>query len=220
MNRKKVSCRDLSESKVFRWIELILLFIGLPILYYFDKIPFHKSIPLLIVFLLLLFFIMNDKKFDRRFIGFNSFSEWKPLLMRFLLLAIASIILVRIISPGYWFILPRERFLLWIMIMVFYPLWSAFPQEFIYRTWFFHRYRDMIPNEKVFFLVNAALFSFSHIIFRNWFAVVLTFFGGLMFAFTYRKSNSLLVVFTEHMLYGNFIFTVGIGQYFYLPLNP
>jgi hypothetical protein len=40
-----------------------------------------------------------------------------------------------------------------------------------------------------------------------------------MFAFTYRTSKSLMVVFTEHMLYGNFIFTVGIGQYFYLPMT-
>ena len=83
----------------------------------------------------------------------------------------------------------------------------------------FHRYRSLISDERLFFLLNAALFSFSHIIFRNWLAIVLTFFGGLMFVYTYRKSNSLIVVFTEHMLYGNFIFTVGIGQYFYLPMT-
>lgn len=69
----------------------------------------------------------------------------------------------------------------------------------------------------VFIGLNAVLFSFSHIIFNNWLAIVLTFFGGIMFAFTYRKSNSLMVVFIEHMLYGNWIFTVGIGQYFYAP---
>jgi len=74
-------------------------------------------------------------------------------------------------------------------------------------------------DERLFFILNAALFSFSHIIFRNWLAIVLTFAGGLMFAWTYRKSKSLMVVFIEHMLYGNFIFTVGIGQYFYLPLG-
>ncbi len=219
MNGYNLIFKDFFNTAVFRWAELIILFIGLPLLYYFDKIPFHKAIPLLIVFFLLLFIILRDKKFDRRYMGFNTFHGWKPLLLRFIILAVTSVIIVRVISPENWFFLPRERFLLWLIIMVFYPLWSAFPQEFIFRTWFFHRYRDLISNETGFFLVNAALFSFSHIIFRNWLAIVLTFLGGLMFAYTYRKSRSLPVVFTEHMLYGNLIFTVGIGQYFYLPLS-
>ena len=198
---------------------MIIIFGGIPLLYYFNKIPFHKAIPLLIVFFLLLFLLLRDRSFDRKYLGFNRFREYKPMLLRFLGFAVISIILIRIISPSYWFILPRERPLLWLMIMLFYPIWSAYPQEFIYRTWFFHRYRDLISNEHIFLLANALLFSFSHIIFRNWFAIILTFFGGLMFAFTYRKSKSLMIVFTEHMLYGNFIFTVGIGQYFYLPMT-
>jgi membrane protease YdiL (CAAX protease family) len=99
----------------------------------------------------------------------------------------------------------------------FYPIWSAYPQELIYRSWYFHRYRSLFKREWVFIFLNALLFSFSHIIFRNWLAIVMTFFGGLMFAYTYRKSNSLMTVFIEHLLYGNYIFTVGIGQYFYAP---
>ncbi len=207
------------NKKLIRWIEMIVLFGGLPVLYFFDLIPFHKAIPLLSVFLVLFFILLSDVTFDRKSLGINGFKDWRPMLLRFLFFAIISIILVRIISPSFWFILPREKPFLWLMILLFYPVWSAFPQEFIYRTWFFYRYRDLIKNESLFFLINAALFSFSHIIFRNWLALILTFFGGLMFAFTYRKSNSLIAVFIEHMLYGNFIFTVGVGQYFYLPLT-
>lgn len=208
-----------SNTKILRWTELIFLFIAVPLLYFFDLIPFHKAIPLLSVFLILLFVLLRDQSFNRKKMGTNGYREWKPLLMRFLIFAIVSTIIVKIISPSFWFILPREKLFLWLLIMFFYPLWSAYPQEFIYRTWFFHRYRSLISDERLFFLLNAALFSFSHIIFRNWLAIVLTFFGGLMFVYTYRKSNSLIVVFTEHMLYGNFIFTVGIGQYFYLPMT-
>ena len=105
------------------------------------------------------------------------------------------------------------------MIMLFYPLWSAFPQEVIYRTWFFKRYRSLFRRKWIFFLTNALLFSFSHIIFRNWIALALTFVGGFVFALTYYRSRSLMAVFIEHTLYGDFIFTVGIGQFFYMALS-
>jgi membrane protease YdiL (CAAX protease family) len=149
----------------------------------------------------------------------NQFRDWKPILLRFLLFAIISGVSIYIIAPNYFLVLPRDRFLIWVVIMISYPLWSAFPQEFIYRTWFFHRYRNLFKSEIMFILINAMFFSFSHIIFRNWLAIVLTFAGGIMFALTYKKSRSLIAVFAEHVLYGNFIFTIGIGQYFYLPMG-
>ncbi|MGC9341311.1 MAG: CPBP family intramembrane glutamic endopeptidase, partial [Bacteroidales bacterium] len=124
---------------------------------------------------------------------------------------------VYIFSRDFLFYLPRERLNLWILILVFYPIWSAYPQELIYRGWFFHRYRDLVKKEWVFIGLNASLFSFSHIIFNNWLAIFLTFIGGIMFAYTYKRSNSIMVVFIEHMIYGNWIFTVGIGEYFYSP---
>lgn len=201
-----------------RWFELIAIFIGLPLLYFFDLIPFHKFIPLLIVFSILLFIILRDKSFSRYKLGFNGFRDWKPILFRFIIFAVLSIIVIFFSAPQHLFMLPKENTSLWILIMVFYPMWSVYPQELIYRTWFFRRYRALVTEERTFFILNAVLFSFSHIIFRNWLAIIMTFAGGLMFAYTYRKSNSLMVVFTEHMLYGNFIFTVGIGHYFYLPM--
>jgi membrane protease YdiL (CAAX protease family) len=161
--------------------------------------------------------LIRDKSFDRKLFGLNGFKSWKFLFIRFLIFALVSTLLVFIIDPENLFILPRKQLFLWGMIMIFYPIWSAYPQELIYRSWYFHRYRSLFKREWVFIFLNALLFSFSHIIFRNWLAIVMTFFGGLMFAYTYRKSNSLMTVFIEHLLYGNYIFTVGIGQYFYAP---
>ncbi len=203
------------NGNLYKSLELIVLFIGIPLIYYFDFIPFHKSIPLLTIFLIFLIVLLKDKKFDRKRFGFNKFRNWKPILLRFGVFVVISTFLVWIISPEYLFILPKERTFLWLMILLFYPLWSAFPQELIYRTYFFHRYGKLFKRNSMLFLINAALFSFSHIIFENWLAIFLTFFGGIMFASTYQRSNSLMVVFIEHMLYGSYIFTVGIGQYFY-----
>ncbi|HXB22539.1 MAG TPA: hypothetical protein VNV88_14225 [Candidatus Solibacter sp.] len=39
--------------------------------------------------------------------------------------------------------------------------------------------------------------------------------GGLLFALTYQQSGSLLLACIEHAIFGNFIFTIGLGQFFY-----
>ncbi len=203
----------------FKIPELVLIYIGLPLLYFFNLIPFHKSIPLLVVFFLFVVILLRNRQFKRKELGFNGYRSWRPILLRFIFFAIVTSVLVWIFARAQFFILPKTNASLWLMIIVFYPIWSAFPQELIYRTWFFNRYRDLFKNENIYFLTNAFLFSFSHIIFRNWLALALTFIGGFLFSVTYSKSRSLLTVFVEHTLYGDFIFTVGIGQFFYMALS-
>lgn len=70
------------------------------------------------------------------------------------------------------------------------------------------------------------MFSLGHIFFRNTLVLVLTFFGGLLFAITYSKTKSTLLVSIEHAIYGSWLFTVGMGdmlgfpsRYIYRSLN-
>jgi len=58
-------------------------------------------------------------------------------------------------------------------------------------------------------------FGFAHIILGNWLAVALSCVGGLLFAFTYHTSNSLLLACVDHAIFGNFLFTIGLGRLFY-----
>ncbi|MFW5644349.1 MAG: type II CAAX prenyl endopeptidase Rce1 family protein [Bacteroidota bacterium] len=209
------------NTRIFKWSELLIVFIGLPLIYYFDLIPFHKSIPLLVVFILFLFILLKDKSFENRKIyHFFRFPNWKHVAIRFFLFALISSIVVYYTSREFLFYLPKNEFGLWLLIIVTYPFWSAYPQELIYRGYFYHRYKDIIKKEWLMILLNAFLFSFSHIIFENLLALILTFLGGIMFSITYKRSNSLMVVFTEHSLYGIWIFSVGIGQYFYAQTSP
>ena len=67
-------------------------------------------------------------------------------------------------------------------------------------------------------LLSALAFSLMHIVFRNWIAVVLTFFGGLLFARRHLETRSLFVSSFEHALYGCFVFTIGLGQFFFVRL--
>ena len=45
-------------------------------------------------------------------------------------------------------------------------------------------------------------------------AGILTLAGGLLFAHRYRQTRSLLVTSLEHAVLGQWIFTVGLGEYF------
>ena len=178
-----------------------------------------QTYVLLALFLVYFVIILRDKSFPRKYFGLNGFKYWSPLVIRFLIIAGLLTVLVWYFKPDRFFIIPRQEPLMWLLIMIGYPIWSVFPQELIYRGYFFHRFKILTNNEWLLILMNAFLFSFSHIVFGNWVAPVLTFFASIIFAFTYIKSRSLLVVFIEHLLYGNFIFTVGLGHYFYIPMG-
>ena len=95
-----------------------------------------------------------------------------------------------------------------------YPILSALPQEFIFTTFFFSRYADIIP-EKLQILTSAIIFTYAHVLFINFIAPFLSLFGGLIFANTYKKTNSLALVTFEHSLYGNSLFFMGLGYYFW-----
>lgn len=198
-------------------LELLFLFIGIPILYYFDFIPGHKSLPLLIVFITALVFLLTSTKFNRKELGFNNFSGWRGLIIRMaigtLLILLATITFI----PEALFYLPKNNPLLWAMIMVFYPLWSAFTQELMYRPFFFFRYQSIFGNKKILAIANGMLFGFLHFIFGNWIAVIGAAIVGTIWAFSYQKHKSLMAVAIEHAFIGNMLYTIGLGQYFYVP---
>ena len=208
-----------SGVRISRILEITIIYVGLPLLYRFDYIPIHKAIPLFVVFLLYLIILLTDKSFSKKILGFNSFRNWTPVILRMALFFMVCVVTVLLFMPGDIFIIPRQNPLLYVLIFILYPVWSAYPQELIYRAYFYHRFSSVFKNEKLSIVINALLFSFSHIIFNNWIAIGLTFFGSLLFSYTYKRSNSLMVTFIEHALYGNIIFAVGLGKFFYLPLR-
>ena len=62
---------------------------------------------------------------------------------------------------------------------------------------------------------SAIVFAYAHILFINPVAPVLSLLAGYFFASTYAKYKSLALVTIEHALYGNMIFTLGLGYYFW-----
>ena len=197
---------------------MLFLFIGLPLLYYFEMIPVHKAIPLVLVFFYCLFIIIKDKNFDREIFRIKRDYPWQDFLLKGSILLIITSIWVYVFRADVFFHLPRNNFWIWLAVIVSYPIWSAYTQEFIFRAFYFHRYKILFTNPVVMLLINAFCFAMAHIIFRNWVALIFTFIGSLIFSYTYLRNKSLNAAFLEHSLYGNILFTNGLGIYFYLPM--
>lgn len=89
---------------------------------------------------------------------------------------------VWLMLPDHLFNLPRERTKLWSKMLLLYPFTSVLAQEVIFRVFFFHRYAALFPTALAMILASAAVFAFSHVIFRNDLALWLTFAGGLLFS--------------------------------------
>jgi membrane protease YdiL (CAAX protease family) len=119
-----------------------------------------------------------------------------------------------IAAPRSLFNFPRTRPIVWFAVMCLYPL-SAYAQEIVFRTFFFHRYGGLFSGARSRVLASGLLFGWAHVVVNNLVAVVLASVAGIVFASTYERSRSTLLVSIEHALYGNFVFSVGLGSLFY-----
>jgi len=205
------------SPKILRVLEFLLLFIGLPVVFYFDLIPVPKVVALLIVMVVCITVLWGDSSYDLRKLFYRpqSARQRNLIIVRSLFVAGALGLLVLGFMPDLFLVIPREKPQVWLIIMALYPVLSALPQELIYREFFFQRYEKLFATEWTLLLMSAASFSFLHIIYDNSLALILTFMGGLLFAKTYRQTRSLYWVSVEHAIYGCLVFTVGLGQYFY-----
>ncbi len=203
-------------KKAGKTLEMIILFAGIPLAYYFDVFPFHKFIPLLAGFIYTLSILLLDKSFNRKELGMNGFRKFKPVLFRSILVLFILLIATYLIVPDQLFYLPLNITWLWVVIVLFYPVWSVIPQELIYRTFFFHRYSDILPGKWSMIIANTLAFSFMHIIFENLVAITFSLAAGFALSFLYSKHRSLFGISIEHALYGILVFTIGLGSFFYI----
>lgn len=133
----------------------------------------------------------------------------------FLPLALALFLFTWFSVPERLFAFPLERPGRWAFVMIWYPVLSVLPQEMIFRAYFFRRYAPLFPAPGAMVLASAVAFGWAHVMLTNWVAVVFSAAGGYLFALTYRRTNSLAAAWAEHAIYGCWVFTLGLGYYFY-----
>lgn len=205
------------DRKVLLIIECAVLFVALPMLFYFEPVPLPK-IPFLLAVFLYCLIVLRNAGLANRLVLWSSgpVLRWLPgILLRSAVIAAALIVFVKIRYPGMLFAFPRANPYIWAIVMVLYPVLSAYPQELVFRTFFFRRYERLFTRPCMRAAVSSFAFSFLHIMYDNPFAVVSTLIGGLIFSVQYERSKSLAVATLEHAIYGCLVFSVGLGTFFY-----
>lgn len=207
-----------SPSKLLLTIECFCLCFGIPTLLLLSYSRQMMFLALWAMAILTLILLRYDAKFNRRElwdIGSLTLKNISQTLIHFLPGALILICYTLYFEPDRWLSFPKNRPELWALVMLLYPLISVYPQELIYRTFFFNRYRSIFKQPWLMILFSGLAFGYVHILFQNWLAVGLSTIGGFIFAHNYHKKRSLLLVCIEHALYGCLIFTIGLGWYFF-----
>ncbi|HVZ71555.1 MAG TPA: CPBP family intramembrane glutamic endopeptidase [Polyangia bacterium] len=163
-------------------------------------------------------FLRRDPTFPRG--SFFDVAAMRPGLRRVLVqtaaIWIALLVVTVALTPKTLFLFPRLHPGRWAIVMTLYPI-SAYAQELVFRTFFFHRYGSLFSRPSTRVLASGVLFGLAHVVVNNWIAVGLAIVAGVIFAATYERTKSTLLVSFEHALYGDFVFSVGLGALFYSP---
>lgn len=198
------------------WAEFSGLFLAAPILLALI-LPPSAMLPMLLVVTLIGIILLHrtpgfhwgELTQGRDQIG------WRVLTAFSAITGAVSLLLVWLVIPEAFLILYRTSPPAWVVVMLLYPVLSALPQELLFRPLFFRRYAPILPRGHAAILLNAAVFSLAHLLYWNWIVAVMTFVGGLVFAWAYQTRRSFTLAVVLHAIAGNILFTIGAGMLFY-----
>ncbi|WP_299888295.1 CPBP family intramembrane glutamic endopeptidase [uncultured Lacinutrix sp.] len=201
------------QSIKYRLLEFFLIFIIIPVSFAIAFSIWIKMIISILGFFYIIYVLLrveNNKFKIAKNLNWNRF--FKETFFKLIVIIAITTLYVYYTKSSNLFIVLREKPLMWVAILFVYSVFSVYPQELIYRTFYFQRYENLFKSKELFFFINAIVFSLAHLFFKNTLVIILTFLGGLLFAFTFHKTKSTILVSIEHAIYGCWLFTVGMGE--------
>ena len=191
-------------------MEFAVLFIAIPLLLFFTGTRLYGAG----IYAFIMLWRMPGFSWHKLWHG-DGWAEHdkRQALIRFLILAAILAAITAIYLPERLMRFPLDRFWLWLAVMVLYPILSIIPQEICYRSFYFQRFGDL--DQRLNIVLNGLVFGFSHIVLNNWIAPSFCAIAGALFGYSYLQHRSLKWAVIEHSLYGCWVFTVGIGWYFF-----
>lgn len=206
------------QSRFFKITELVFLFLVLPISLALGLPPF---LDITITIIGIGYCVWISIKLKLLSSSLLKRIDLRPQLQRiglnFLIVVVTSLLFMSLFHPEDLFLIVKKKPFLWLSVLVFYAVFSVLPQELLYRSYFFQRYEGIF-NKKILMLINVAVFPIAHLFFDNPLVLIVTLIGGVLFTFTYHRTKSLLITSIEHALYGNWLFTVGMGEMLAFPM--
>lgn len=208
------------RRRIYLGLEFVFLFFGIPLILLGSMKILHPSAILIPIVLMLIYYLRKQRlhwrelkaiKVEKRFLNVNV-----------LLILLSSLILFVWVYFSYkedLFNLPSGNFKIWLLVFIFYPLFSASLQEIIYRVFMFRRYRSLFFKPWMLIAASAIAFSFAHIFYLNAISIILTLIMGIYLAYLYFRTRSFLLVALIHSFYGVFIFTIGLGEHFWIDMH-
>lgn len=200
-------------TNTIRWIELLALFVGLPIIVALFVDPTKMWTILLSAGAVSIVLLHLTDGFRWRSL-LDGQINWRAAFALGGITLIASTVLCWWLLPDRLFLLVRERPLFLPVLAIAYPIILVLPQELIFRPLFFKRYGHLFPTQNVAILVNAILFSLAHLMYWHWVVLLLTFIGSFIFARGYLR-GSFKQALVDHSIAGLMIFVSGLGWLFY-----
>jgi uncharacterized protein len=201
------------QKHIYKYTEFFIIFVLLPVSFTLDYLIWIKLIIGFLGFLYVIFVLLkiegNTFKIAEN-LNWNQF--WKATTVKLFAIIMVTTLFVWFTDKESLFNVLLNQPFKWFVVLFIYSVFSVYPQELIYRTLYFQRYKDLFKNENLFIFLNAIVFSLAHLFFRNTLVLLFTFLGGLLFALTYQKTKSTLLVSIEHAIYGCWLFTVGMGD--------
>jgi uncharacterized protein len=202
-------------------IELLVLWLGLPILLWLETLPPTLRIGILAAAAVYGLWIVRRERVPWNRLGFRGrhfllaslrsglpwvAASW-PMLMALMALTPGG---ARSEMPEGWSLGEA---------LAYYALISVTSQEFLYSSFFFWRYRPLFSPG---FLagLNSVVFAVAHLVYGSWLSLGLAFAGRLVLARVYRRYESFWGVWILHLLLGLAVFAAGLGGYFQRPLRP
>ncbi|MFD2518645.1 CPBP family intramembrane glutamic endopeptidase [Salinimicrobium flavum] len=209
-----MNLRSIYNSSAFLVGEFIVFFVFIPFVVNKYMDGWLKIIPLMLIAGTFLLLLLSDPGFDRKVLFRFRKSYAKKSVVRIVIISILLVGFTWWIFPDLFFEYPMKHFGSYVVTFFLYPIASVFPQEIIYRVYYFHRYESLIPEKPLLMLSNAIIFGLTHFIYGNWVAPIATFLVSWIFIYNYYQTKSLLNVSLEHYLYGIIMFTIGFGYFF------
>ncbi len=208
------------RKRIYLGIEFLILFFGIPTWIFLDKDFIHPSIIILPVLAGIFLLLRRNPDFSFRELVRWSIPRKTIIANAVVILTLALLMLayVLVFERVNLFNLPRANIWIFLGLCVFYPVFSAYGQEIIYRSFLNRRYSAILPKAWHFVLASAITFSYMHMVYYHPFSMILTFIGGLYLARVYWQTRSVLFTSVLHGILGIIIFGVGLGQYFWLDM--
>ena len=208
------------QMKIIRAVEFTFLFVAIPFIVFHQRVVLADYLLCVLTGLACLcaWLLYKEGKLEKQWYKAKSISlvDLKPILACFGLLVVSALFVMyfwpQLLSFNTTLVMGTSG----ILVFLLYPLFSVLPQEIIYRTFLFHRYKLLFPSKYARMFLSSLVFSLAHIIYGSLLVLVLSLLVGLLFSYRYFISGNTALVIIEHSMWGSFLFLLNLGSNFTL----